>query len=59
MLCRASRLIGYALTGHDKMLCTLAHERDWPLRHVLDALCAWRDGPDHCMRMFLHDERTR
>jgi len=42
MWCRASRILGRALTGRPVMLCAVAYARDWrTFTTAMDAL-AWR-----------------
>ncbi len=52
MLCTASRLIGWALTGRRVMLCTLAVEKDWRrfIAAVDTAFMALRGEADHCRK---------
>lgn len=54
-LCTISRWLNPLEPG--TMICATAHRIGGPLRHLLDVVLYYRDGPDHCLRMAVFDER--
>jgi len=57
MWCRASRILGRAITGQHVMLCAVAYARDWrTFTATMDALAwrLWREA-EHCRNRYHHE----